>query len=163
MAEPRVAWDASRSSDEATGDRDDTATMRVAQNQLGINPQWLIPKPIEAFSEVGLPLEVIELRFEWAEQKRLKLCTEVERRYDALKGVHNSGQESTLSVPSPGCSTPPGSTSTAMEARRLDVLARRREQEIQRLVGFEVQLRQRDRVSTSSTSYPVPLALHKHV
>eukprot|EP00966_Prymnesium_polylepis_P165290 3821010-Prymnesium_polylepis.1 len=121
--------------------------------QLGVLEEQLEPRPYETFVDPTADMEAVDLRYEHAEHKRKDLIREVSRRFDKLTqmGETDEGLASGLSARARTEERTSGGQFSQLhrgavggtEARRLDVLAKRRTQDIHRMVDFELKQKQR--------------------
>ena len=120
-----------------------------AAKQLGVLESDLRPKPRDAFMQKGVPSQIVTMRFQHAAERRAELAEQLSQRYDELRRKHEEQlrrQADEQELFGPGGISGGGSTAgpsaqlssaVAGDARRLELLAKKREEEIEKMIAFQ--------------------------
>lgn len=121
--------------------------LQTAASTLGLVEDDLRFKPRESFEAKGVPSEIVKLRFEHAEDRRRQSAEALSNEYDklvrrqqeqALHEVHHAGASSSVA----GSSRTPINPKLAGDQRRLEMLAKRRDEEIEKMLAFQLSQRE---------------------
>ena len=135
--------DGAPSKDWVEGLRPSSPTLDLARRSLGLMEESLRAVRLSDFRAPGVPSEIVRMRFDHAEGKRLNLVSELRARYVQLKEEAarqaEAEEQLTLSQASQAAymASPRRSSVAEYEIKRHERLARRREQEESRKAAHE--------------------------
>ena len=135
--------DGAPSKDWVEGLRPSSPTLDLARRSLGLTEESLRAVRLSDFKAPGVPSEIVRMRFDHAEGKRLNLVSELRARYVQLKEEAarqaEAEEQLTLSQASQAAymASPRRSSVAEYEIKRHERLARRREQEESRKAAHE--------------------------
>ena len=131
------------SKDWVEGLRPSSPTLDLARRSLGLTEESLRAVRLSDFKAPGVPSEIVRMRFDHAEGKRLNLVSELRARYVQLKeeAARQAEAEEQLALSQASqaayMASPRRSSVAEYEIKRHERLARRREQEESRKAAHE--------------------------
>ena len=119
-------------------------TLVLACQQLGILQSHLLPQSMEAFGDKTVSRDIVEMRFNHFNDRRAELAQNVRSKYKELKGLEVRKRPAGLSEANFSVMSVPGDPQLklAAEERKLETLARRRQEEVARMLDFQMKQRE---------------------
>lgn len=131
----------------------------LAARELGLNRAHLLQRSQESFTgeDPEAPAEIIELRWKHHQERRLELASQLaERHANHVSAVRHKGRRpasAQVGTGDGGAATDDSvEAKLAADRRKLDLLARRRDEEITKMVDFQLKMRKQEQVCTLHTA-----------